>query len=241
MGDNMPKLSSGLIIAGAYADKIRRTLFAQLRDLVRQGKVTPQKIAYAAGTLNRMLYTILVEKLKVDKGDVVRIRIDYDVTDEGEIVWNYDTLELEVFRREPQDKIAEIVKETIARAEEIVTAAVAYNIEKIGETEDGDVVYTIRLDEREVGAVEITPINEELAFLKKGAVIEPSPVIIEKMKLDIKQRSIEDAVKEAIATMARTGKHVEVSEATKVINYLRNRVAAKPVAEEKYEEYEEAS
>jgi len=238
----LPKLSSGLIIAGAYADKIRRTLFAQLRDLLKQGKVSAQKIALAAGTLNRMLYNILVERLKVDKGDVVRIRIDYDVTEAGEIVWNYETLELEVFRREPQDKVNAIIKEVIAKAEEIVTAAVIYGIEKIGETIDGDVVYTIKLDEREVGAVEITPINEEMAFLKKGAVTEPSPVVIEKVKLDIREKSMEDAIRDAIAVMARTGRHVEASEAIKVINYLRERVAAKPVIEEvKYEELEESS
>ena len=236
----MPKLSSGLIIAGAYADKIRRTLFAQLRDLMKQGKVSAQKIAYAAGTLNRMLYNILVEKLKVDKGDVVRIRIDYDVTEEGEIVWNYETLEVEVFRREPQEKVNAIVKEAISRAEEIIAAAVSYNIEKLGETEDGDVVYSIKLEDREVGAIEITPINEDMAYLKKGAVTEPSPVIIEKMKLDIKGRSVEDAVREAIATMAKVGRHVEASEAIKIINYLRSRVEAKPV-EVEYEEYEETS
>jgi hypothetical protein len=75
----MVLLSSGLVIAGAYADKIRRTLFAQLRDYVKKDKEWGQKIAYAAAQLNRLLYTVLVEQLKVDKGDVVRIRIEYDV------------------------------------------------------------------------------------------------------------------------------------------------------------------
>jgi len=32
------ELSTGLVIAGAYADKLRRTLFAQLRDLVKKNR-----------------------------------------------------------------------------------------------------------------------------------------------------------------------------------------------------------
>jgi hypothetical protein len=70
-------LSSGLVIAGAYADKVRRTLFAQLKDLMRQDKEFAREIARAAGELNAVLYRILVEEVKVEKGDVVRIRVNY--------------------------------------------------------------------------------------------------------------------------------------------------------------------
>ncbi len=38
----MPLLSTGLIIAGAYADKVRRTLFAQLKDKIKHNEITPQ-------------------------------------------------------------------------------------------------------------------------------------------------------------------------------------------------------
>jgi len=71
-------LSSGLVIAGAYADKIRRTLFAQLKDLVKQDKSFSKEVARATGELNAVLFRILVEELKL-KGDVVRIRINYNV------------------------------------------------------------------------------------------------------------------------------------------------------------------
>ncbi|MEM4848918.1 MAG: DUF2258 domain-containing protein, partial [Ignisphaera sp.] len=61
----MPRLSSGFVIAGAYADKIRRTMFAQMRDYVRKDKEWGQRIALAIAQLNRFLYTILVEQLKI--------------------------------------------------------------------------------------------------------------------------------------------------------------------------------
>ena len=101
----MTTLSSGLVIAGAFADKMRRTLFAQVR-----GRVTGGEIMRASAELNRLLYGILVDGLKVDKGDVVRIRIDYDV--EGDrIVWALDTLRIEAFRRMPEVEIAKKIEE----------------------------------------------------------------------------------------------------------------------------------
>lgn len=109
----MPReLSTGLVIAGAYADKLRRTLFAQLRDMVRQDKEFAREVARASGEINRLLYIILVDKLKADKGDVVRIRVQYDVED-GKIKWYYDTLRLEYFKRVPDEQVMETVKQVI--------------------------------------------------------------------------------------------------------------------------------
>ncbi len=108
----MPLLSTGLIIAGAYADKVRRTLFAQLKDKIKNNEITPQEVARAAGELNRIIYEALVYKLKIDKGDVVRIRINYEVED-GKIKWDYSSLTIEAFRREPDEKVEKIVKESI--------------------------------------------------------------------------------------------------------------------------------
>ncbi|PWV36756.1 MAG: DUF2258 domain-containing protein, partial [Desulfurococcaceae archaeon] len=75
----MPTLSSGYVIAGGYADKLRRTAFAQLRDEIKGGVISSQEVARAVGELNSTLYKILVDRFKVDKGDVVRIRIDYQI------------------------------------------------------------------------------------------------------------------------------------------------------------------
>ncbi len=119
----MPQLSTGLVIAGAYADKVRRVLFAQLRDEVKSGKLTPQKVAQKAGELNRLLYEILVNKLKVDKGDVVRIRVEY-VVEDNDIRWLLDTLSVEVFRRVPDEEVAKVVRETVARAKQVLEAPV---------------------------------------------------------------------------------------------------------------------
>ncbi|HIE58698.1 MAG TPA: DUF2258 domain-containing protein [Hydrogenothermaceae bacterium] len=52
----MPQLSTGLVIAGAYADKLRRVLFAQLRDKIKAGELTNQLVAQKAGELNRLLF-----------------------------------------------------------------------------------------------------------------------------------------------------------------------------------------
>jgi len=50
----VPRLSSGLVIAGAYATKVRRTLFAQLRDRTKADKEWAQKVAFASAQLNRI-------------------------------------------------------------------------------------------------------------------------------------------------------------------------------------------
>lgn len=108
----MPTMSTGLVIAGAYADKLRRTLFAQLRDDVKEGRLSNQEVARAAAEINQLLFHILVEDLKMDKGDVVRIRVDYSVED-GSIKWNLATLAVEAFKRMDDDEVQSIVKKRV--------------------------------------------------------------------------------------------------------------------------------
>ncbi len=237
----MPRLSSGFVIAGAYADKIRRTMFAQLRDYVRKDKEWGQKIAFAVAQLNRFLYTILVEQVKIDKGDVVRIRIDYDIDETNKnIIWKWDTIVIEAFRRIPQEEVDNITKKFISKAVEIATAAVAFNIVKIGETFDGDIVYTLRLNDRDVGAAIVTPVNETLAILKRGAVIDPTPAIFEKVKLEIPTgRSLEDVLRDTLSAVVQGARHVSIDEALKIVNAIRERASVAPMA--KYEEIEEES
>ncbi|MEM1736658.1 MAG: DUF2258 domain-containing protein [Ignisphaera sp.] len=235
----MPKLSSGFVIAGAYADKIRRTLFAQLRDYLRKDKEWGQRIALAVAQLNRFLYTLLVERIKIDKGDVVRIRIDYDIDETTKSInWLWNTLTIEAFRRIPQDEVDKITKELVTKAVEISTAAVVYALEKLGETFDGDIVYTIKLGDREVGTAIVTLINENIGVLKRGAVIEPTPAVFDKVKLVVEPgKTIEDTLRDVLSTVIQSAKHVDADEAVKVINAIRDRVSAKPIV--KYEEAEE--
>ncbi len=106
----MPTLNTGLIIAGAYADKARRVLMAQVK-----GQVDTQEAIRAIGELNKLLFDVLVNEIKAEKGDVVRIVVDYDIK-EGQIKWNYDTLRLEFFKRVPDEEVNKKVKEALARA-----------------------------------------------------------------------------------------------------------------------------
>ena len=104
----MATLSTGYIIVGAYADKLRRTLFAQLSDKLRNKEMESKEIARAAAEVNQRLFDILVNELKLDKGDVVRIRIDYDI-ENNSIHWKYDTLRIEAFRKVSEEEIANVL------------------------------------------------------------------------------------------------------------------------------------
>ncbi len=117
----MPQLSTGLVIAGAYADKVRRVAFAQLRDELKKGTITADVVVRRTAELNRLLYDILVNKLKVDKGDVVRIRIEYEISD-SDLKWKLDTLQIEVFKRIPQEEVEKAIKEAVKAAEEVLAA-----------------------------------------------------------------------------------------------------------------------
>ncbi|MCS7143347.1 MAG: DUF2258 domain-containing protein [Aigarchaeota archaeon] len=104
------RLRSGLVIGGAFALKIRRGLFAQMKPVMRVGHVTQEEVSHAAGELNRFLYDVLVTHLKISKGDVVRISIEYSVED-GKIVWDLESLNLEVFRRVPEGEVRSVINE----------------------------------------------------------------------------------------------------------------------------------
>jgi len=241
----MPMLSSGFVIAGAYADKVRRTLFAQMGDYVKRDKAWAQKVAYAAAQLNKFLYTIIIrlgEQFKVDKGDVIRVRIEYDIDENTkEVKWKWETLQLEVFKRIPQDQVDAVVKEFTAKATEVLAATVAYSLKKLGETFDGDIVYTITLGDREVGAVVVMPVSGDLAILKVGAVIEPTPVVLEKTKLVIPpSQDLESTLKSTLSTIIQSAKHVSYDEALKMINAIRSKVTTKPMESIKVIEEEES-
>ena len=99
-----PSLNTGLVIAGAYALKLRRILFAKIKQYVRLGQISKEEIARASGELNSLLYQLIVEKLGISKGDVVRIRVEYYIED-GRIVWDHGTLLVEAFRRVPDEEV----------------------------------------------------------------------------------------------------------------------------------------
>jgi hypothetical protein len=214
----MALLSTGFIIAGAYADKVRKTLFAQLRDHVKRGEVSTQEVARAAAELNRVLYHILVERLKSDKGDVVRARVEYDVED-GRVVWNYDALQLEVFKRVPDEEIRRVVRETASEIDKLLERVIAYNVERAVVTSYGDYLFRVKIGDKVVGALTVTTVNNEMAIVR-GAVLEPTPVVIDKSKVLLEGKSVEEVVSSNLANLVRSARNVELAEAERALKSI---------------------
>jgi hypothetical protein len=219
----MPTLMTGYVIAGAYADKVRRTLFAQTRDLVKSGTLTPQEVARAAGELNRILYEVFVNKLKTDKGDVVMVNIEYNIED-NRIVWNYDKLEVRVWRREREDVVARALSEVKMVARELAVRVIQFEVARIGETEGGDIVYSLKLAGKEVGAFLLTPLDEDKAVVR-GAVLEPTPLLLKRQLIDI-QPPVDDFIAKNIGAIMAKATNVEIGEADKAIREIKALVEA---------------
>lgn len=83
------RMSTGFVRAAAYDDKVRRVLFALLRD-----KVPSEEILRAAAELNKRVFEE-IKKRGIDKRDVIRIICEFDITPDRKIQWKWDTLQLE--------------------------------------------------------------------------------------------------------------------------------------------------
>jgi hypothetical protein len=228
----MATLRSGLVIAGGYADKVRRVLFAQLKDQIKSGELDSKEVARAAGELNRLLFEILVSKLQVDKGDVVRITVDYEV-ENGNIKWKLDTLKVEVWRRMPDEEIEPVLKSIVEKAEEIVTTAIEFTLKKVGKTDTDDIVYAIIYDDREVGALLATPINGKAII--RGAVVEPTPLVLKKNIVEY-ENDLDEYLTQNIVQIMKGAENVERREAERVVREIRSLIT---VAEEEISEEEE--
>ncbi|MCD6523529.1 MAG: DUF2258 domain-containing protein [Thermococcus sp.] len=106
------KLSTGYVRASGYAHKVRRVLFALTR-----GKVDPKEVIRAAGELNQRIFERLLE-LKVDKADVVRITVPFEIED-GRIVWDYENLKIEVYKKGEEERLAKALEEVEEREREL--------------------------------------------------------------------------------------------------------------------------
>ena len=213
----MATLNTGFIIAGGYADKVRKTLFAQLRSQIKDGSIQSQDVAKAVAELNRILYVLLVEKLKIERGDVVRVRVDYEVKDK-EITWNYDTLKLEVCRRIPDEEIEKVVKEEIPKIlaipPEEVKKPEVYTVEKISTTSLGDSIYKVLSNNIDVGLILVSKIDE--GILVKGVLTEPQPIVVEHKTLTVGDKAVDDVLNENIQEIVKAGKPITSEEAEKV-------------------------
>lgn len=205
------QLSTGLVIAGAYADKLRKTLFAQLRDRMKAGEVTGTEIARAAGEINRFIYEVLVDRLKLDKGDVVRVRVEYDVRD-GRIEWRYETLTIEAFRRVPEDEVRKAIE--AARAEEARTPE--YRVRKVGDTPLGDEIYDILENDRVIGRLVATPVDKDV--IVRGALRDP-PAKIERTRIVV-SGSMEQTLSAEVRRLVQGAKPVDREEAEKILREI---------------------
>ncbi|AGE71151.1 hypothetical protein ATY89_00420 [Sulfolobus acidocaldarius] len=71
IGKNKIELSTGLIIAARYADKLRRVA------LVAFSRVAPKDVIVRdVAELNKKLYDIIVKEMKLNKLSVIRILVD---------------------------------------------------------------------------------------------------------------------------------------------------------------------
>ncbi len=215
-------LRTGLVIAGGYADKVRRVLFAQLRDKIKAGELSNQEVARAAGELNRLLYEIIVNRLRLDKGDVVRIVVEYDVED-GNIVFKLDTLTIEAWRRVPEEEIRPYVAFVVEHRADLIEAQLNVGLRRLGETDTGDIVFEAVLDEKPVGVLLVTPLNGKVVV--RGALSEPAPVKIPKTVLDY-EGDLEEALKDKIRELVERGQNVEKREADRIIYEIRSMIEA---------------
>ncbi|HDD56528.1 MAG TPA: DUF2258 domain-containing protein [Nitrososphaeria archaeon] len=209
------EISTGLVIAGAYADKLRRTLFAQLSSKIKSKEISAAAVARASRDLNMLLYNILVEKLAVKKGDVVRIRIRY-VLEDGEIKWDYNSLSIEVYRRVGEEEVEKVLKETLTKAEEVIERKLT--VREVGKTPVGDLVYSVKLGDAEVGLLEVTSLDDEI--LVRGALTSPEPVIIERAKLKLDGRKPVEVIEEKLREISELGRRVKREEAEEALKKL---------------------
>lgn len=205
----MPTLNTGLVRVAGYAPKVRRTLLAQLKQAIAAGEVSPREAVYKAAQLNRLLYISLVEELHLQKNDIVRVRVDYELSD-GELKWNLDTVRIDVWRADDalSAKAAETLKAVAEREkwrEQRLTARL------VASSPLGEEVYELLRGDARVGAVKVVKTDDTAVVI--GAVLDP-PV---KIKATVK--TVEDIAAVAESATA-TEAPVAREEAEKIVEAL---------------------
>ncbi len=102
------ELRSGYVRASGYANKIRKVLFA-----ITRGKIDPREVVRASAELNRYLFERFQE-MNIRKEDVVRISLNFSIED-GKITWDYDSLRIEIYRKEEEERLAQAMEEVEER------------------------------------------------------------------------------------------------------------------------------
>ncbi len=84
------RMSTGFVRAARYDDKVRRVLFA----LLRNKGVPNDEILRAAAEFNKKVFEEITKR-GIEKRDLVRIMCEFDITPDRKIVWKWDTLKIE--------------------------------------------------------------------------------------------------------------------------------------------------
>jgi hypothetical protein len=84
LGLNRFELSTGIIVAARFADKLRRVA------LVTLSKIAPKDLVIReVSELNKRLYKKIVEEMKLDKLDIIRITVEAEINvSEKRIIWS---------------------------------------------------------------------------------------------------------------------------------------------------------
>jgi len=109
-------LRTGVVLAGAYADRVRKVLFAQLAQKIKSKEIDNKEVARAAGELNTLLYEAFVKHLALSKGDLVRIEASYKIKD-GKIIWDFSSLKVRAFREIGEEVVAKAIEEVLKSKE----------------------------------------------------------------------------------------------------------------------------
>ena len=221
-------LRTGLVIAGGYADKVRRVLFAQLKDKIKSGELTNTDVARAAAELNRLLFEIIVNRLQLDKGDVVRVTIEYEI-EPPEVKWKLETLQIQAWRRIPDEEVEAKVRQALVGAEEYMTR-VELEARKLGETDTGDVVYELLFQGRRSGVLLVTPLDGTAVV--RGAITEPSPMVIKRTTIDY-EGDLDKFIAASINSLLEKAANTELRDAQKIIREILAMLG------EEYEYYQE--
>jgi len=208
-------LRTGLVIAGGYADKVRRVLFAQLRDKIKSGELSNTDVARAAAELNRLLFEILVNRLEIDKGDVVRITVDY-VVEPPEIRWLLDTLRIQAWRRIPDEEVEAKVRGALESARDYMTR-VDLEVRRLGETDTGDIVYEVLFQGRRAGVLLVTPLDGTAVV--RGAITQPSPMVIKRTTIKY-EGDLDEVIASKITGLFENAANTEMRDAQKIIREI---------------------
>ncbi|MEM4461108.1 MAG: DUF2258 domain-containing protein [Nanopusillaceae archaeon] len=216
----MTRLSTGFVIVGAYAKKLRKTLFAQLKDKIKDKEIA-NKLAYSSAQLNKLLFEVIVNKLKLEKGDLVKIVIEYEFDEnKKEVNWKYDTLKIISYKKVPQEEIEKHLEETLKE----LKGEPIFTIEKIGESADGDLIFSVLSNNKDVGIMVITPLDEKSYLLKKAVVVDKEAFEIEKVKLE-EVESLSETLTNIVNFETSLRKTINKEEGLNLINMIKKKLS----------------